>query len=220
MNIITPVNLSHNPYKHPSFNAKLNESLIKKGVIDLRYAIKTSVDEKIFSKQELEMLNLTNIDPGLKSITWRGTSILPHTLYRGIATIKPPLDGEELIRSNFINNVCAMKKGDLFSFNNGACHELLTFTSYDYKEAARFCDLANVLKSINKRALFEIEMPRNSHMFVYPKGDQGLVCLPVNNIYELIENPQIIKTKVITFGNQINDSEFILIKLKLKQENL
>ena len=69
MNIITPVNLSHNPYKHPSFNAKLNESLIKKGVIDLRYAIKTSVDEKIFSKQELEMLNLTNIDPGLKSIT-------------------------------------------------------------------------------------------------------------------------------------------------------
>ena len=196
MNIITPVNLSHNPYKHPSFNAKLNESLIKKGVIDLRYAIKTSVDEKIFSKQELEMLN------------------------RGIATMKPPLDGEELIRSNFINNVCAMKKGDLFSFNNGACRELLTFTSYDYKEAARFCDLANVLKSINKRALFEIEMPRNSHMFVYPEGNQGLVCLPVNNIYELIENPQIIKTKVITFGNQINDSEFILIKLKLKQENL
>ncbi len=27
-------------------------------------------------------------------------------------------------------------------------------------------------------------------------------------------------SKVITFANQINDSEFILIKLKLKQENL
>lgn len=220
MNIITPLNLSHNPYKHPTFNAKLSESLIKKGVINLRYAIKTSVDEKIFSKQELEMLNLTNIDPRLESVTWRGTSILPHTLYRGIATMKSPLGGKEMIRRNFINNVCSMKKGDLFSFNNGVCHKLLTFTSYDYKEAARFCDLENVLKCVEKRVLFEIEIPRNSHMFVYPEGDQGLVCLPVNNIYELIENPKIIKTKVKKLNNQINDSEFILIKSKLKQENL
>ena len=81
-----------------------------------------------------------------------------------------------------------MKKGDLFSFNNGACHELLTFTSYDYKEAARFCDLANVLNMTKSSVSHQLATLRRSGIVKCRRsGKEVYYTLDDDHIVKLFE---------------------------------
>lgn len=177
------------------------------------------VDEKVFSKEELQVLNLSDVKH--ESTVWRGTSTKPHTLYRGTASMIETEDNrEEELRAKFINNLYNMKKGDELSLNDGACH-FVSYTSYDPKEAGIYADMESILsRYVDKRVLFEIDMPRDSHMYVNPTGYRSCVSLPVNNIYELIQDPKIIKTKIITLSDEHLNTEFLHVKVRLKKENL